>query len=900
MRLIRIVRQRFRSIFRSSQVENDLDRELALHLDQLAREYRAGGMCERDARNAAIRSFGGVAFTAEQCRDTRRVSLLEDLSKDLAYALRLLRKSPVFTATATLSLALGIGANTAIFGLVKQVILDLLPVRNPDQIVALSRTSSQRPEPSNSFSNPFLRDLQASANPLFEGFLAFDELGRVAMLTESGAEPVSAEFVTGNYFDLLGVSPAMGRLFSAADDETAGAHPVAVLSHQFWKRRFGADPSVLNRTIRLNNFPFTIIGVSARGFDGLNPGRSPDVRVTISMATALVQFPGPSTLTNRGSRWLRIFGRLKPGMSLERAAESLTPVLLQDHDQDAGRSKQTEYWKKVVASERLQVTPAAQGTAAQRRDYGRAIWVLTGIVAAVLLLTCVNLAHLLLARASVRTHEFGIRLAIGAGRMRIVRQLLTESLVLGLSGGAAGVLVAYGLGRILATLVIFDPNHSTVSLAPDSTLLAFHFAIALAASIGFGLAPAVQSSRSGVGFGLKGGHAGNVNRLTGRKVMISLQVAISLVLLAGASLFIRSLINLRTIEVGFRTDRILQVTLNPSDYPPESLPAFYNQIIEQVRSIPGVHGATYGRQRMVSGNAWNSGIVVPGFTPVEDRAPYRDAIGDRYFSTMGIPLMAGREFTAADTAMAPKVAIINQAFARFYFGDQNPLGKLIGPGGSKAEYSIVGVTRNAKYRDMREASTPFWYVPFSQLSEKSAFRALTLFVRTSADPDSMTNRVREAVARVDKSMALFDVKTVDAQLADNLRIEKLLAILSMFFGMVAALLAGAGLFGVLAYSVAQRRREIGIRIAVGARPVQAAWTVVRGVGGFVLVGVAAGIFAAAALSSIIRRLLFGIQPDDPFTLAVAAAGVGAIAVVAAILPASQAANVEPASALRSD
>jgi predicted permease len=883
-------------------VENDLQREFAIHLEQLTKEYRSAGMSEGDANDAARRAFGPLASTSEKCRDTRRVRLLEDIGKDLAYALRLLAKSPGFTATAVLSLALGVGANTAIFALVKQVILDLLPVRDPNQIVAIARTSLQFPEPTGSFSNPFVRDLQNSANLPFDGFLGFDRWDQIAMLADSGAEPVSIEFVTGNYFDLLGVHPALGRQFTSADDQTPGAHPVAVLSHSFWQRRFAAASSVLNRTIHLNNHPFTIIGVSARGFEGLDPGHSPDVRVTISMGPTLVKFPGPPTLSSRGSRWIQVFGRLKPGTSYNLAAESLMPVLLRDHDLDPGRARRSEYRMKVLASERMHVRPAAQGTGGQRHTYETAIWVLELMVAAVLLLACVNIAHLLLARASARTHEFCIRLAIGAGRFRLIRQLLTESFLLGIFGGGVGLLVAYGLGRILLSLVVSDPGHSTLTVAPDATLLAFNFAVALAASIAFGLAPALQLSRSSLAPGLKGAHSSHVRRLTGRKIMISLQVAISLVLLAGAGLFIRSLNNLRGIDVGFRTDKLLQVTLNPSDYTTEHLPDFYNELVQQIRSLPGVQAATYGRQRLISNAAWKSGIVVPGFTaPEGDNGPSRDVIGSNYFSALGLPLIAGREFTAADTAAAPKVAIVNQAFAQFYFGNQNPLGMRIGPGGGKPDYTIVGVTRNAKYREMREATTRFWYVPFAQLgSDKSSFRALTLFVRTSSDPNSIANSIRAAVGRVDKTIALFDIKTVDAQIGDNVRLERALATLSIFFGMVAGVLAGAGLFGVVSYSVAQRKREIGIRIAVGARPAQAAWTVVRGVALFVFVGVAGGIAAALSLSSVIRRVLFGIQPNDPLTLSTAVMAIWVIAMLAVLIPASQAARVEPSSTLRSD
>lgn len=902
MRLVRVLRQRLRSIFRRSHFEDDLHREFAVHLEQLTKEYRSEGLSERDATDAAHRAFGAISVTTEQCRDMRRVRFLEDLGKDLLYALRLLANAPGFTATAVLSLALGVGANTAIFGLVKQIIFDLLPVRDPYEIVSLSKTSNRLPEPNNSFSNPFLRDLQAARDTPFEGFVGFGQAGgRIAMMADSSAEPVAVEFVSGNFFDLLGIRPAVGRLLTSSDDETPAGHPVAVLSHNFWRRRFASDESVLNTTIRLNNHSFTVIGVSARGFDGLEPGSSPDVRVPINMATELVQFPGPSALSNRGSRWIRIFGRLKPGIVHRRAAEALMPILLRDHDSDPGRSRWTEEWKGVLASERLHVTPAAQGNAGQRREYERAIWVLTAMAAAVLLLACVNIAHLLLARTSARAHEFSVRLAVGAGRFRLIRQLLTESILVGLLGGGAALFVAYGLGQLLFVLVISDRSHSTLNVTPDRILLTFNFAVALIASIAFGLAPALQSSRSTLPRNLKGSHSEHIRDLTGRKILVSVQVATSLVLLAGAGLFIRSLNNLSGINVGFRTGKLLQVTLNPSGYAPERLASFYTQVAEQVRSVPGVQAATFGRQRLIAGAGWRSGIVVPGFTsPPNDIGPFRDAIGSGYFSALGIPLIGGREFTDADTGSTPKTAIVNQAFAEFYFGNQNPLGKLIGPGGGKPEYTVVGVAQNAKYRDMRETPARFWYVPYAQLGDQGSFSDLTLFVRTSSNPNAMGNSLRAAIAHVDRNVALFDTKTLDAQVADNLRLERALATLSVFFGTVAAALAGAGLFGVLAYSVAQRKREIGIRIAIGARPAEAAWTVVRGVAFFVFVGLAGGIAIALGMGSIIRGLLFGLPPNDPLTFGIAALAILAIGTLAAWLPATQAARIQPASALRSD
>ena len=383
--------------------------------------------------------------------------------------------------------------------------------------------------------------------------------------------------------------------------------------------------------------------------------------------------------------------------------------------------------------------------------------------------------------------------------------------------------------------------------------------------------------------------------------MLSVQVAISLALLASAGLFIRSLNNIRSINVGFRADHVLQITLNPSDYAPERLAGFYKQLVEQVRSLPGVQAATFGRQRLIANASWSSGIVVPGFNPPEgDRGPNRDAIGGNYFSSLGIPLLAGREFTDADTAAAPKVTIVNEAFAHFYFGDQDPLGKRIGPGGDKPEFTVVGCDEEREIQSHAGSPDAILVCALCATRRTEQFPRIDSFRPYFIGSNSMANNVRAAVARVDKTIALFDIKTIDAQIEDNIRLEKLLATLSIFFGVVAALLAGAGLFGVLAYSVSQRKREIGIRIAIGARPAQAAWGVVRSVGFFVVVGVFGGVALALSLSSVMRGLLFGVQPNDPLTLAIAALAICAIAMLAALLPAAQAAKTEPASVLRSN
>jgi predicted permease len=519
------------------------------------------------------------------------------------------------------------------------------------------------------------------------------------------------------------------------------------------------------------------------------------------------------------------------------------------------------------------------------------LWVLAAVVAAVLLIARVNIAHLLLARGAKREPEFRIRLSLGASRLRLVRQVLTESTVLGLVGGLAALPFALVFGRVVLRLATDDPAHATLRAMPDGPVLAFNFGVAMTTAVAFGLIPALRASRPDLA---------QRGRGLSMRALISVQVAISFVLLATAGLFVRSLDALRNVDPGFRTAGLLQAGLDPGGYKGDRISRFYSDVLGQVRSIPGVQSAALGRQPVIAGSGWSSGIKVEGYVPRQDDDANRDAVGAAYFSTLGIPLQMGREFTEADTARAPKVAIINEEFARRYFAGRNPLGLRIGPGGRSPEYTIVGVTRNARYKSLRETTTPFWHVPLEQIEDGYRPRAMTLFVRTAKHPEWLAGSIRRAVAQVDRNVALFDVRTLEAQVDENARRERLLATLSTFFGIVAALLAGTGLFGVLSWSVARRRREIGIRIAIGAGPFQAAWLVVRHGVGYVAAGVLAGLAATLALTSLVQTLLFGVPPNDVITLAGATLATLAIAVVATVLPARAAARVQPASTLRAD
>ncbi len=895
MRILRVLRKRVRALVYRSKQQNELLDEASLHFEQLVREHREAGLDEREARLAARSDFGSEAFTLESARDAWGWIWLDDAVKDLAYGLRLLCKSPGFTITAVASLALGIGANTAIFSLVKQMLLDSLPVRDPQNLVRVTRSTLENSSLP-SFSYPFLKDLQSAKGIPFDGFLAITGMGQMTMLIDGSAEPVTPLAVSGNYYQLLGVRPALGRLFTEGEDTAIGVDPVAVLSFNFWDRRFGRDPSVLNKTIQLSGRPFTIIGVSAAGFDGLSLGQTPDVEIPISMG------PYPSSqILSRNDWWLDVYGRLKPGVGLASAGDSLLPLLSRNYEM-AGRIWNTDYQRRIRASERMQVTPAMHGTGTPK-TWQRALWVLMAMVISVLLLACVNIAHLLLARGSAREREHSVRAAIGASRGRLIRQNLAESLLLAFLGGALGVAVAYGFTAALLNLAVTDRGHSTLRVAPDSAILLFNFAIALAAGVLFGVAPAIHASRCNILAGLKGTFSAGIGRMAARKVLISVQVAISVVLVVAAGLFSRTLADLRHLDLGFRSDHLIQFGLNPAGYPSDNVFAFYDHVRERIASIPGVQAVALGRQRLVAGYRWGSGISVEGYVvPEGEPSPDRDAVSDDYFSALRIPLIAGREFEPTDGPAAPKVAIINESFARHYFPNQNPIGKRIGPGGKPPEITVVGLVRDGKYATMRQETTRFWWVPYKQIDADSSdrARALTVFVRTSGSPEDMMNSSRQAVASVDKSVAVFGMLTLDMQLDNNLSMERLLAMLSSFFAGLAALLAAVGLFGVLAFSVARREREIGIRIVLGASPIQASWTVVSEVALYAIAGIVGGVAAALSSSKLVEGLLFGVRAKDGASLALACAVTAIVVVLASMIPARRAATVPPAAAFRAE
>ncbi len=898
MRIWRILRLRWQSLFNRANVEGDARREMELHLEQLTREKMEAGLDAGAARAAARREMGNLGLLEEQSRDTRGVRYLHDVADDLAFAWRLLRKSPAFAAVSVLSLGLGIGANTAIFTLIKRSYLEALPVHDPERIVRIVRSNLVTPE-SSSFSYPLYREMAATPSP-FEGLICTSG-ARITMVAGDGAaaESLPIELVSGNYYQLLGVQPYLGRLLTQEDDRKPGAHPVIVLSYNYWRRRFASNPAIVGKTVRVNIYPMTVIGVSPPGFDGLSQGWSPDAVVPMAMQSEVEQ--RPLTLELRGSWWLSVTARLKPGARPGQTEQALMPVVRAHFAERSAQPGATTYTRRVNESNRIHVRPMATGWDRSPAAAANSM-ALLGITGVVLLVACLNLANLLLARASARRSEMSMRLALGAGRLRLIRQLLTESMLLAAFGAALGLALAVALGPFVVRLARGDDPQLTLSAAPDLTVLLFNLGVATACGLLFGLAPAWQAARADLNRGLGVSRTVAGGRLLGRKLLLSVQIALTLLLLAGAGLFVRTLSNMRSADLGFAPEQLIQLSLMPNSagYSDSQIAPYFRQVIERVRATPGVRSAAFSVARVMASSSWSSGIRVEGFTASEsDRGPDRSRVSASYFTTMGIPMVLGREFTEADDDKAPKVAVVNEAFAKFYFGAANPIGRRIDQAGSNAppRYTIVGVAKDGKYRGVRDQATRFWYVPIVQDGPRSS---VTLYVRTVGDPARALADVRTAVAAVDPNVAAMDVKTVEAQIASGQRFERMIATLSAFFGALAAVLAAIGLYGILSYLVNQRQREIGVRLALGATPLGVARLIVSSVAGWTALGVALSLPAIYYGSHAVKDILYEVHPLDPPAIAGAAATLAAVAVVAAWFPARRAAAISPSIALRSE
>ncbi len=824
---------------------------------------------------------------------------------DLRHSVRALKKSPLFTSIAIASLALGLGANTAIFTVLDQVLLRPLPVKNPNELVILSTPGVARGmfEGDNSdrlFSRPLYLELR-DRSQVFDGLAARFPTA-TNFVFQGQSESVRTEVVSGNFFDVLGVPAFRGRLLSPADDVTKSGHPVVVLGYAFWQRRFGGEAGVIGKTARVNNALMTVIGVTPRGFFGVNVGRNPDIYVPMAMKAEMT--PTWDHYDDRTAHFLHIIGRLKPGMTIDHATPSLQVIFkpMLEADLAALTGDISQKFRERFLAKELVLTSAHNGVPTFRESTSTPLYVLMAMVGLVLLIACANVANLLVARGLGRQKEVAIRLALGASRKDVIRQLLAESLVLAIFGACAGLLVSAWTSSLLVDAIPGDGGTSSLNASLDPRTIAFTFAVALITGIGFGLFPALQATRPNVYPTLKdqgGSVIGGFGQLRSRQALVVAQVALSLLLLVGAGLFTRSLINLRKLDPGFNTSNMVTFAVDASrnGYTPDRIRDTYQRLQEQLRSFPGVKSAALNDLMLLSGDNTTHGIHVEGYQPkADDRLqPNFSTISPAYFSTVGMPLLLGRDFTPADRWGAHKVAIVNETFARYYFPGDNPLGRRFGMRQGPGDIEIVGVAKDAKYDSLRGESQQFVYMPYLQ---EEAPGYITADIRTAMAPEVIMPSLRREVAKVDPNLAIFDLETMETRVNESLFAERMIATLCAAFGALATLLASIGLYGVMAFSVARRTREIGIRMALGAGRGRVLGMVLKEVSWMCLIGVGLGVPLALSLSRYLVSQLYGVTPTDSLTLIFASVTMMLVSLVAGILPARRAATIDPTIALR--
>ncbi|MFZ3343170.1 MAG: ABC transporter permease [Terriglobales bacterium] len=834
---------------------------------------------------------------------------MNGLLQDLRFAIRQLRKSPGFAAVAIITLALGIGANTAIFSLLDQALLRSLPVKDADRLVLLKYEGSNtghleaRTDGKFYFSYPMYRDLH-DRNSVFSGLIATDH-AEVGVQWHNQPALVSAELVSGNYFDVLGVQPAAGRLFVAADDVVPDANPVVVLSFNYWQRRFGNDPRIVNDIIQINGHPFTIVGIAPPGFHSVVLGDTPDVFVPMMMKAEVI--PGSKDLEDRRSAWLNIVGKLKPGMSRDQAEAGIAPLwyaIRSDELKDI-KNHSESFRERFVAKSHLFVLDGAKGFSPLRADVQMPLLIIMGMVGLVALMACANVGSLLLVRGAGRIREMSVRYALGAKRYRVIQQLLVEGLLLGLSGGLLGMLLA---PRVTGLLINMIWSGSTGDLpfssAPDLRVLAFNCAVALFASVVFSLAPAMQFYRPDLAPSLKQqGMTARSSPLRFRRISVAVQIGLSLMLLVGAGLFVRTLHNLKSLNAGFPTDHLLTFGVDPrlAGYEPARTFALYQRIFETLKGLPGVRSVAATNDPELAGDTETGNITVAGYAekPQEDMNVEQPNVSADYFSTMQMPLLAGRTFTDQDTLESQKVAIVNESFARYFFGDpRQSLGHSVGNGGAtsvKTDIDIVGVVKDAKHTGLREPVMRTMFRPYLQIPEPYA---MTFYLRTEQQPENAESTIRRAMQTLDSSLVLDTFRTMGEQIDNNLVAERVIALLATSFGVLAALMAAVGLYGVLAYSTAQRTSEIGIRMALGATRASVVKMVIFEVFWLAGISIAVALPLSLLLMRAVRSQLFGISSSDPLTLSLMTVLVIFVALASAMLPARRAAKVEPMRALR--
>ncbi len=892
---------RLRALFRRKSREEELEEEVQSHLRMDERERMAQGESAGQARTAALREFGNVGLVKEVSRDMWGWRWLETLRQDVRFAMRMLRRSPGFTAVAVLSLALGIGANTGVFSLINTLMLRLLPVRDPGSLVELLHQYPGEPR-MNGYSWQSYEHFR-DHNHAFSGLIGFSPSRFDLRGDGLGGQTVDGEYVVGDFFSVLGVKPAIGRLIGPEDDRMGGAHSaVAVVSWSFWKSRFNLDPRILGKRIILQNVPVAVIGVAPREFFGLEIWSRPAVWVPTGLEP-LIDAPGRTYFGGP----LALIGRLKPGVSIDQARAEIN-VLFQFTLDEMSKGSKNPLIRKI----KLEIVPAGAGLAFLRDQFEQPLLVLMVLVGLLLLIACTSIATLLLARGAAREHEMALRVSLGAGRMRLLRQVMTESLLLSGVGSLLGILVAYVGARALVRILLSGrpivglPPHFTFEVRPDAHVLLFTLGAALLTGVLFGLVPALRAVTSAPASMLLGAtrpSQARAARFFG-KSLVAAQVALSVGVLSLAGVFTRHLSDLRN-QLGFERDHLLLVSLDTAHtgYSAEQLSLLYQELLGRLDALPGVRSATIGSPTPISGAGASTFVNVEGYQQKPDDRRYVAIswIAPKYFQTLGTPLLTGRDFTFQDEG-GPRVAIINEAMARYYFAGANPIGKHLSIekdwkniGGPDRPYEIVGVVGDAKYDDAHGAPPRTLYL--TAFGDGRMY-ASDFILRTSMPPEAVTGEVRRSVAEILKGVAVRHATTMSEQVDAALVPERLIAMLSASFGTLGLILAAIGLYGLLAYAAARRTKEIGVRMALGATRGTVTWMVLRDALGMVSAGLLVGIPVALWSRKFAGSLIEGLPPSCVLPISMAALGVIAVAFMASYIPARRATKVDPMEALR--
>ena len=901
------LRRRLAALFNREVLDQDLDNELRYHLERDAELNERSGMSSDEARYAALRTFGSVDRAKEECRDARGVNFLDNLLRDIRYSVRLLIRNPTFSIVAVLTLTLGIGANTAIFSLVDAVLLRSLPVNEPDRLVLFGNgrngglTDGFPNSSSDLFSYPFYEDVRKHHE-------VFKELGALLSITwivhgrvgPGDVEPqrLEVQLVSGSYFKTLGLNARLGRLITDADDEVVGMHPVAVVSHAWWSQRMGSNEKAVGNTIKIDETTYTIIGVGPKGFSGTTVGVAPDVWIPLAMES---QMP-PGHWNGRKEKDLQslyLIGRLQDGVAREQANAGVN-VFFQRFLQDlAGPEPSAENIQNMQRAF-VELTPAGKGVNGVRRDFALPLKILMVVVGVVLLISCANIANLLLARGAVRKKEIALRLALGARRFRLMRQLITESLILAGVAGIAGFAFAWWGTGLLIVMASSGPRPLPLDVSPNFRVLGFTLLASVLAAIVFGATPTINATRVDLNTSLKDGKgavgANSQNRLG--RILVVAQVALTLMLMVGAGLFVRTLVNLQHIPTGFNEANVtlLDIDTAATRLKDEQIVSLLVQAEDRVRTIPGVEAAAFSFFTFNQGG-WTSPIYTHDETSPKGPSSMvrQNVVGTDYFKAMGIPIIGGRVFEARDTDISQKVAVVSETMARQYYPNGDAVGKYIGKSAEKRdEMEIVGIVKDVKYQSLTENPRGMVYYPLKQRPQPVS----NFVIRTSTNAQNVIPMVRRTLSELNSDLPIDDVVGLDEHVSRSLVQQKLVARLATFFGLLALMLASIGLYGVLAYSVARRRNEIGIRMALGASTGDVMKMVLRSGMTLTVVGVVLGLAGAFALTRLVSALLFGVTATDLTTFVAVSLALLVVALIACYIPARRATRVDPLIALR--